>query len=474
MNSTRLFANPRLIFTAIAAIVGLLMAFLLPVFMAPDEIGHFDRAYQVGEGQLLGRAEGIRTGGTIPQAIIGPDKFFTRTNDQDLAKKPYLKYLFKKIDTKSVKYTDFSSQAVYSPVNYIPQAIGIDIARFVYPSIGTMVFLGRLCNLATYIFLVGLAIRTVKKGKWVYVVIGLFPMALHQASSLSADMMTIALALLWLAHLQNLFMQETRITRQQWIWSLVLISCLALTKQSNILLALPVLFLPVRIFKESRDKLKYVLAVGVLSLFLLGGWYWLMHAAHYSFQTHAQVDPLVSQSLQMQYILHHPLDYTVALVRTYIHAGPHYPNIADSLVVNTYGSFGFLLYSLPLVLTIAGYGLLLVTLLYKDDSKKKMSPIQLKTIRWLSLVNVITLILSLIVIATLEYLTWTEVGDKQVNGLQGRYFIPLLPLLVPVFLLAQQKISVTISKPAMMGGIVTCVAGINLVAMIALTIKWYY
>jgi uncharacterized membrane protein len=55
-----------------------------------------------------------------------------------------------------------------------------------------------------------------------------------------------------------------------------------------------------------------------------------------------------------------------------------------------------------------------------------------------------TWILVWVLISTALYITWTPVGVERIDGIQGRYFIPLLPILLT--LLSTLKISHSINK----------------------------
>jgi uncharacterized membrane protein len=91
----------------------------------------------------------------------------------------------------------------------------------------------------------------------------------------------------------------------------------------------------------------------------------------------------------------------------------------------------------------------------------------------LALLQTIVFVISLVAIAGALYLVWTPVGASQVGGIQGRYFIPILPLLIPLFILLSRSVKVTLDKPYRMGMIVSIVSIVNASAMVALTWKYF-
>jgi uncharacterized membrane protein len=62
----------------------------------------------------------------------------------------------------------------------------------------------------------------------------------------------------------------------------------------------------------------------------------------------------------------------------------------------------------------------------------------------------------LIIIA--QYLSWTEVGAVLVDGVQGRYFIPLLPFLALLF--PRQPASPTLGTLAQLAALILTLVGV--------------
>ena len=82
----------------------------------------------------------------------------------------------------------------YPPVNttpaaYVPQAIGISLARLLGLGSTALLFLGRLCNLLFFTGLTWLAMRRLPFGKEVLFGTALLPMTLHLSASFSYDVL---------------------------------------------------------------------------------------------------------------------------------------------------------------------------------------------------------------------------------------------------------------------------------------------
>src|SRR6202795_4617454 len=91
--------------------------------------------------------------------------------------------------------------APYSPVGYIPHAVGIGLGRLFGASPLVLFYLGRLFGLGAWMVLVFLAIKTTPILKWSYFLLALMPMTLYLAASNSVDSVVIRVAFLSSAQL---------------------------------------------------------------------------------------------------------------------------------------------------------------------------------------------------------------------------------------------------------------------------------
>ena len=467
-NIKHFFEKPERVFLTLASIFGLAMIVCMPIFMAPDESAHFYRAYEISEGHFVSQTVGKNTGDKMPiQLNKVVNDFSVGVRSGAHPPLAYPEYYTKKISNQPEVFTDFRSSALYSPVSYIPQSIGVGLGRLVYPSVGVMVTLGRIVNLSAYILLIYVAIRIAKQGKWVYAAVGLFPVAIQQAASLSSDVMTIGVIFVYIALLHRVFLQKEKLQRWQLILFALLAVALALTKQTNIVLFLPLLFLPNRVFTSIKQRIKIIGAICIFALVALVGWYMILKLRNYNLQTSGQAG--VNQSLQTSYLLHHPLSYINTILHTYIYEGKHGLITPDFLITSMYGVFSWISYKLPLSFTLLGYVTLFFALFHRSQGEISND----KQIGKLSLLQIATFLASIVAIASALYLTWTPVASPQVWGLQGRYFIPLIPLLIPVCMWLTKYIQVSFKKPMYLGVLIGSIAVLNLTAMVALTLVWF-
>ena len=90
------------------------------------------------------------------------------------------------------KFVRFPNTALYSPLVYLPQSIGMAVGRLLGVSAPTLCLFGRICNLLAWVTLVFLAIRVTlvflairitPVYKWLFFVLALMPMSLFIATS---------------------------------------------------------------------------------------------------------------------------------------------------------------------------------------------------------------------------------------------------------------------------------------------------
>ena len=185
---------------------GVAFALTLPPLAGADEGVHFLRAWHVSNGHTFAES-GHRAGDPAPDlgahvpsglyrglGDLLIDGQLSRTN----ARKVW-SHVWDPAPTGRPVFVDFAAAAVYPPVPYVPSAIGIRIGRLLGVSPFFLVLLARLADLAAFVALLALAIRRLPSRTWVLAILALTPVVVFQAATVSADVVTTALALLVIA-----------------------------------------------------------------------------------------------------------------------------------------------------------------------------------------------------------------------------------------------------------------------------------
>jgi uncharacterized membrane protein len=187
-------------FLLASLLVGVPMVFVTPPFQAPDEPAHFLRAFALSEGRLLSNNTGEGTGSRLPTSLrrlfelsmadvtFQPDRRFEAARLRTA--------LAIRLEAADRAFESYPTSSVYTPLSYLPQALGIAVARTVADRPLLLFYSGRLVSFGLVTALVYLALLKLPALRWFGCVLAMAPMALFLRASLSADALCFALALL--------------------------------------------------------------------------------------------------------------------------------------------------------------------------------------------------------------------------------------------------------------------------------------
>jgi uncharacterized membrane protein len=353
---------------AVALLFGAAFALLTPPFQVPDEVGHYYRACAIAHG---GFWPPVLNGHGYTAVPIGSREL---VSDHDVPFVPELAY---------VKYP-----IVFSPLPFLPQALGCAIGDALHLRPLVTFYLARLMNLVCALAMVLLAARIA--APWLVIAPALLPMSLFLFGSLSPDALTIAMTFL-----------ATTLALAGSPWVIAAAAALALCKPGYLLVPLLVFATRRRIGATIGATVVAVIAAGafVSTLFIKTKWAFLR--------------PGVDDRAQLRFALHHPNRAGSALAADLVRHGV---DRLEQLV----GRLGLLTIPIPTISVVLALALLVAVALF---AAPRVSTSQ----------RVLAAIIAVATIGAVElsqYISWTAVGAKEVEGVQGRYFIPIVPLLL--------------------------------------------
>ena len=398
---------------------GLAFLFGTPPFQAPDETTHFYRAYAVSEGNLGSRRGDDGFGAVLPASL---QEIGTSLRG-DLPFRPDVKMPTERIfqalrvplEPERRRFTDYRTSALFTPVGYLPQAAGIAIVRWLGAGPLVLFYVARLANLLAATLLIAVALRRLPAYPWLLTMLALTPMALFLRASVSPDALSTAAAFLLAATVARLAWGEEEQGRWQDFAVLTLCTAvLCLAKPVYLPLVLLVLVIPAARFPEGRRGVVLLVhgavtaAAFALALTTAG-------AVDVSIRPDAPIDP----DRQIADALADPLRVAGILIEDYLHHGRRY-------VAQIVGQLGWLDVNLPKPL-LWGYALVLGLLAAVDTRREvAVSP-------WQRALLLLMTIATLALVSASQYASWTPYGAKHVEGIQGRYFIPLAPAAAWIF-----------------------------------------
>lgn len=401
------------IFIVLALVFGILFAVINAPFQDPDEPIHFYRAYQISTGQIFEQKNGKSIGGYLPENLIKTSQELPKGITANYQKKQSIsklkEYFNLNLKSNKVVFQDFRSANIYSFIVYIPQSIGINIAKILNLSALYMMYFGRVCNLIFWTIAVFFTIKLMPFKKNLMAFLALTPMNLYQASSLSADTMTNAMAFLSIALvLKYAFEGKDILRKKQVLAMIVAFTLLAFSKRIYFVMCILFFIIPKEKFESTKQRI-------IMFLILLGACLTsLISVSLVSAVLGIKVSAGSYTQGQIQFVLLHPFNYIIILLRTFYVKGFSY-------VISFIGVFGWLDTVLSIKLYYF-YILALVLILIGENTLIKESKDRI-IITGVFLIN-IGLIMSAL------YVSWTPKAASIVNGIQGRYFIPIMPLLL--------------------------------------------
>lgn len=336
-------------------------------------------------------------------------------------------------------------------ISFIPQLIGMTLGSWISPSVGMIVYMGRIFNALAYIIGVYFLIRYFKYGKTALLFISLLPIMVQQAASLSYDVMNYLEIMIAIGFITNLVYTK-KFTNKNLAQIVVIAILLLATKPNNFLLLglipfvpfefegwLSFLNKPMRGIKSFVARFKYLFyALAILLLVLL-----------------------------LQFLMRNQgglLHYGRVLINTLFVQNIN-GDLNTILTIGMFGYFGNFTIQLPLWLIFVD--IVVLTLVFLSHRENFFS-------KDYTLISVIMFGLQVLATVTVMYLQWTPLvlgnGADISVGSQGRYFTPFLILFLPLlanlgkFDLSEKKLL----------GIVTGTLVVNFLISIGMIIPYYW
>ena len=389
---------------AVAAIPTL--ALLMPPFQAADELAHLERANQIAHGGLLAThyAGNQTSGGAVDSGIeqaerpfdpirFHPERKRTRAMTDAAAATGW-----GTLETRS-----FPNTALYPPVLYLPAASGQFIARHTGLSVLHGLVLSRLLDGLVSAVLGGVAIALSGEGAPFLFALRSLPKSLSLDAAVTQDGPLIAVAALATVLLRRAAARRHGPTLAAAALLLALIATARLAY-------LPLCLLPLLSPALPRTGR---LAAGVAVLAVVA-WTSLVERITLLHSATLRV------SAQMQALSLHPL-LAATLVRTTLHTQlmEGCPYCREFV-----GVLGWLDTPLPNFYVALAASVLLGALAM---SRPAAAPLVGRRSRLAATLLVLGAVAAVFV---LQYLSWSPIGGPVIDGVQGRYFLPVAPFLL--------------------------------------------
>lgn len=392
--------------------LGVVYNFLLVPYMTPDEKYHIDMSYR-HSNRLLGIAS------------AGENKCYKRADDAELTftSEPTLTNykavydgLFTMVNDNRLVETAATSDTQAPIVVYLPAVLGMTLARVLHLGTVPMYLLARWCSLLCFALLTYWGMRKLPFGKITLFLLAVLPMNLQQCTSFSYDAVISGVIILYTCYCLSLAYGEEQVKPGDMLVLAVLAVVLIYGKSG---VYLPVCFLalliPAKRFRNRRVQLFCVAGLfGLPVLSFLNRNTATVSQIVTTTEATSTVGSSMTAGYTVGYFLQDPMAFVSMMLSTLTDKLGFY---LQSLVGQKMGWV-----EIEISEAIPIFFLILLAL---SLCKTREEPLYVKTWQkwWVTLVCGASF--GIILVGML--LTWTPMGNVSIEGVQGRYLLPLLP-----------------------------------------------
>ncbi len=418
---------------------GIPMVLLIPPGAGYDEEDHLVRVWEISGLSFI---PGEMSPKQLKYPIIFRDLAYRQQASAGIIDANFWQtYAGVSLDEHGYVRREINTKSVYSPALFLPQSITMRyFGRIADLPALPVFYLTRFAGLLSYLFLVWLAIRIIPFGKWLLLILAVSPMALFQATTLTADTISNGIGFLFIAGSLNLAQFE-EIDWKKTGKLLLLVFLLLLTKLNVIFLIL----LPFVLISPSRYRQRWIyLFIFVISVILF-----IVEVAAWNVIATRNIDALLANDAnvpaQLQHILRHPLHFLWTVMEDFIINGSSYLETW----INGYGYYYWTPPQIVSICFLLSLGSVLLISTTTEGVDKRFN-----------ILFIVVFVLGYLATMVLMYLTFTPVGSDKILGPQGRYFIPSAMLLF----LALSSLSVVkkLGRPSLTWGMGFLVAALSI------------
>lgn len=398
---------------SITAII--LVSLKFPLFQHADENAHFLRAEQISAGGFLGvKRENNASGGYVDMAAVQITNELRKLKRRECVDLSAIDRSTRINWSGQHVYAEYANTSIYPPIGYMPVTLGILTGKLLGLSVAKTAYLARLANGIFAVAISFIALKLCTRGRFLMFSVLLLPMTLSLFASLSQDAILIATGALFAALLSRILTTGPDLETRCSVTALLVLCLLVLGSAKLPYGALLLILLLPGVVPGSHDSprgwLRSLLLASMVGLTLVA---WTIFTVKYLSVPLGQASDIKAQ---LQHLAWNPDALLHIPQRTLEKFGIYYIKGFIGLLG------GWLDAAFPdAFYWAAGVALFLACLLDKSQCAR---------LAWAQqfIVFFSILVASAGIFVTL-YLSYTWVGARYVDGVQGRYFLPLAPLL---------------------------------------------
>lgn len=412
------------LFLVIASFMMVIFLLIMPEYETPDETGHLGTAYDVSN-HLMGYGHSETNHLLMRKCDADTvDNIYSTLYTRD----SYNAYIGQLVHPDKVnnEMVEPSQSTVFDTYHYqyILPALWITFARLIHMPSVWMLLIGAMVNSIIYIVCSFYAIKKIPYNKATLVCVTLFPMVLQQVTSYSYDVYILSLAYVLIA-LTFKFITDGVLSKSEIV--ILCVTALLFAPLKSFAYAPMLLLIIIPLIKWRKKYKKLLIAVSsVIGVAVVAMVVYIIvsYSAGSSTETGEAAKHMVSwadsEGYTLGYILQHKSLALKVISNTFLYKTDMYIN---TLLGNTLGWFTigmptFIVYTLGLMAVFAS--------LRKENEEMMIDG-------WSKLgVMIVSLMVICCVIGGM-WIAWTPITYTSVEGVQGRYFLPIVLVLMMVF-----------------------------------------
>jgi uncharacterized membrane protein len=409
--------QPAILFVILSVILGTAVLAIVPPLRAPDENAHFVRAYGLIQGDIIPRQtdQRGRKGILMPARLHAEFSYFDAARERAAQQSVDYRHVFSQFAESPPRsgagavFTPYQGSEAYSPIAYIPYALAAAIAEATGASWLAMLYLMRFLGMLLTTALVALAIARTPVLPWGFFAVAMLPSSLYGRSVVSADGPVLASSLILIALCLRGAVGASSSATQRSLW----FALTAMTKPSQLsFVMMEAMTRPLRAGLRNWLSVAAVILPAVVLCLA-----WVLSTGGDIAAWRLYEDPAAREQFEigwkLKFMLAHPLHFPSAVLTSLDYSGELWRQLI--------GVLGWI----DTRLIAAAYPLLsgLLALATLDQLH---APAE---IRWrIAFVSGLTLLAYTGLVFLLFFITSTPIDADRVHGLQGRYFVVLVPV----------------------------------------------
>lgn len=395
-----------------SALLSLVLTIVIPPMQVPDENAHLIRAAGLADGQVMLKKHSKESPGTqtVDTALIEYSSRWLKVADRTVDHASRDMYdITSAMHWSGHHVKTFTSAAPYYPMLYAPAAAGLAAGKAFDQPVGISIAWARIAMWASGMLVLFITLRIAQAGMHTICAAAVLPMTLQQAASINLDAITIPTAFLVVAMISRGWFCATsgqqhpmQYAARAAAWAIFAMLCLA--KPVFLTLLAPISW-------QALAKRQYSIALPIIAT-VATVIAWQAHVTGHFVDTRIT---LASPPTRIASLFADPMPFLQLVTRSFEAYGEFY---VESMI----GRLGWLDVHLPSGTITIGIALLMSAVVADALSQNTLPA----ATRAMFLLAAAAYCAGTIV---LLWAAWTPPGSLLLFGVQGRYFIPMLPVI---------------------------------------------